>query len=205
MASQLVAHYNTNIKNIRGLNLCGILCLPCCCAGCSFFILKKIPQEFNDKINKVINLYGGNEACNFLREKINIELQIFRNAVTKINNTINPEYIIADINILEMILYSNTKIKNIFKGINTSFDLNYTSKYTLSLLRNNIDNTKTYILAIWNEYLNNNGNYHVIIYGVLEYFASLYSEVSDPLMDSMNALLDDTSFRTEILSHKDFI
>ena len=195
MSSAIINNISLNNRNIRSFNLYGCLCMPCCCLGCSFLILKKIPQEYNNNYRKIVEFYGDRHSCNRLRSLINIELQIFRKSVTQVNDTIDPNLIFSDISIIDIILRNNIKINKIFKGINSSFDLTNNLKQ--------INNE--YSVAIWNEYLKNNGNYHIIIYGIIEYLSGIYSEVSEITNSFMENIISDTTLRSEILSHKTFI
>lgn len=175
-------------KQTFWLKLSGWICLPCCCIGCACLAAGYIPEAFAKKFADVIEFYGGKDAVRGLAERVRKEIRIFRAAITEVNNSVDPKDIRADIDLFDVICDHNPKI-----------DALRSNKYIL------MSHDKNYSKLVWDAYQKHGGNYHVVVYGLIEYMCIKYEPTCSIVEVYINNMTGDTSLRVEVLSHKDLI
>lgn len=186
--SKIVAAGKNNRMSAVFLKLSGWLCLPFCCVGYVCLAPGYICDTLSDNCKKLIELYGGSARLQILAQKIAKELEIFRDAVTLANTVVQPSVIRPDITIIDVIADMNPRIGPIIRN-----------DISLILFPNN---NNSYSTEIWKNYQNDGGNYHVIVYGLIEYLFTVYPPDSIFVDSYINKALKDSSLRTEMLSHK---
>ena len=165
------------------LKFSGWCCMPVCCIGATCLFASTVPGEYIPKYEAIIELYGGKEKMKLVAEKVHREMVLFRKAVTAVNNTIEPSRIKSDITLLKLISTMNPKFRQI------SSEPAYNS-------------SDIYIEAVWAEYVAKGGNYHVVLYGIMEYMCCVYDPTCTFAEIYLNRLTTDTSLRVECLSHR---
>lgn len=160
----------------------------------SCLIVDKAVSPFKKKYNMIIEFYGGIAKVRELSQKISHELCIFRDARAAANDLVSAHSIISTVNILDVIFCAHPKIKSIMRP------------NPLDIFNMLADTGKNqYCMAIWEEYVKRGGNYHVIIYGIIEYMCALYDPTCALMESNINSLLSDTAYRAECLAHKDAV
>jgi hypothetical protein len=119
-------------------------------------------------------------------------LRKFRTATICANNYVDPKIIKSDITLLEVIKAMCPKIKSLFTI--SSHDALFTM---ISIVN------PAYMQAIWDEYMKLDGNYHVIIYGIIEYIISDSDPTSHNAKKYLLMMTTNTAARAECLSHQD--
>ena len=186
--SRIVQELQAAKKNAFLTKLSGWLCVPFCCIGCACLLVAEIPAKFVEQCNALIDFYDGEKRLGVLAVKIKKEQSLFREAVTQANSVISPELIDPNITLFDVIRDMNPRInslcmKDIYFGISKIKNLTYSQE-------------------IWRTYQQNGGNYHVVMYGIIEYMFMVYHVDSNKVADYITKVLSDTSFRVEVLSHK---
>lgn len=173
------------------LKVAGYLCMPVCCIGCSCLFADKSMTEWKDKYDAIIALYGGKQKVKELSAKIANELRLFGTARTVANTKVSPHIIVRDVNMLDIIFCANPLVRQIMGAITLEALVIFDRK-----------ERNEYFTVVWNEYVNLGGNYHVIVYGIMEYLAMICDPTSRVMEYSVNEVLRDTAFRVECLSHR---
>jgi len=189
---------NTESSIIKAMKVCdkqafwlkfsGWLCIPCCCIGAACLAVGYIPAAFVEKFTEVITFYGGKDAVRALAELVQKEIRIFRDAVTEVNNSVDPHDIRANIDLFDVICDQEPKINAL-----------RSNSYILS------GHDKNYSKLVWDAYQKHGGNYHVVVYGLIEYMCIKYEPTCSIVEVYLNSITSDTSLRVEVLSHKDLI
>ena len=165
------------------LKFTGWCCMPMCCIGATCLVTSAVPGQYIPKYEAIVELYGGKEKMKLVAEKVHREMVLFRNAVTAVNNTIDPTIIKSDITLLKLISSMNVKFRQISRE----------SYYNC---------TDIYVDAVWNDYVAKGGNFHVVLYGIMEYICTVYDPTCTIAEIYLNWLTSDTSIRVECLSHQ---
>jgi hypothetical protein len=156
--------------------------MPLCCVGAVCIVGSHECKRFIEKYKKIIAIYGGEKNMIILANKICKENEIFRTSTTEVNNIISPQFITPNISLFDIISVMNPKIQNIVS---------------------NSKKTKTqYISDIWDQYQKNGGNYHVIVYGLIEYLCTIYDPTCITIENYIDPFIADTMMKVECLSHK---
>lgn len=198
MASTVLEAFASTGSNSRWFKVLGWTCMPCFCAGATCLAVAEPLSNFNEMYQRVIALYGGPVAVKALAARVRNELAIFRSAVTTVNNSLpdaDSNIIIGDLKMHTMIYEKNTRIKQVMDTVDTVLSL-------LARFRDSDNRRQKYISLVWDEYLRLGGNYHVIVYGIIEYMCHNYDPTSPAMKSHLEALLKDTAMRVEVLSHK---
>lgn len=192
VSSALLAARDNLTCHVRVLKTAGWCCIPVCCAGVACFSLADVENAQLSLINRAIAFYGGVPNVKELATKVNREQSLFRAAVTKINNSIDPANIKGDVKLIDIIYHAHPRIKKLLNMGNALVIFDY------------MDGTKyeTYYEAIWTEYEQMGGNYHVVIYGILEYICTVYDATCTIAEGYFDRVVSDSAARVECLSHK---
>lgn len=183
--SAIVATAKSQAKTTFWLKFFGWLCVPMCCLGFACIGSAMLTEEIKDKFNKLIDFYGGINHVRMIAVRVRIEANLFRRAVTKVNKEVSPRIIISDINLV-------TVIKDMvptFKAVcPRSFDGEHNTNYSK---------------AIWDAYLEMGGNYHAVIYGLVEYMCTISDPTSINVDSYVQLLIKDSSLRAEVLHQRE--
>lgn len=175
------------------LKVGAVLCMPLLCLGCVCVSLHEVIKPCKS-LKKVVKQYGGSAAMNKLAQKVATERAIFRGATTFVNTTTNAT-IFPDLTIWDMILESDVRIGCICSNTSTH----------ISRMCLDTNKRKEYVDQVWRAYQANGGNYHVIVYGLIEYLCQVYGAM--PMCNIVeiyvNDFVNDTALRVECLAHKE--
>jgi hypothetical protein len=152
-----------------------------------------VPAEQVGKMKKmyaqVIDTYGGKRKCKILGIRVQQELDIFRAAVTMVNNTCDPTIIHSDVQLLDVICQANPRIGKIIQD---------SSSYSVCNKSKNED----YLNQIWTIYTKQGGNFNLVVYGLIEYLCRMYDPTCDYVQTYLQKFTSDSALRTVCLSCK---
>lgn len=170
----------------------GVLCLPFFCCGCICLIPSVTYRPFKNKYEQIIRLYGGKEPLKQLGKMVANEDEVFRKAISFVNKTYdNAADMNPNITLLDIICEMNPRIKSIIKS----------TWFTFDLVRYN----KEYMKKLYESYVENGGNYHVIVYGIVEYLCTHYEPTCIKMEDYINRFLDNGALYLECINHKQYV
>lgn len=177
-------------KQTFWMKFAGAVTIPCCCLGLAFCTGGAMLNIFKDKYEEVVRIYGkGN--LDTLASKVRQEKQLFRAAVTKVNNEVHYSSI-TEVNLIE-----------VMRSMVPRFGQIYNSTTFTSILRlHHTHQHEQYYKKIWDEYQNTGGNFHVVIYGLIEYLCTEIDPTCTMMEDVLNKFTADSSLRAECMSHK---
>lgn len=187
--SCIIGTRNVHAKQTFLLKLSGWLCVPCFCSGCVCLAISSATEDIRSKYDAVIKFYGGEKIVVNIAEKVKVQTLIFRHAVTEVNKVVNPRNIVADIDMFMMC----KDMCPLFKAVSVT---------TLHSFISVANKSESYVVNVWNKYLELGGNYHIVIYGIIEYLCTVADPTSIYVTKYVDLLIKDTAFRSEVLSHK---
>lgn len=190
MPSAVVSAYKELKKQTYWLQFGGIACMPCFCMGfiCCFFKWNLL--ESFEVIKKIYAFYGGDAALASLSTKVLRENELFRMSTTRVNQTVPSDLIVCNVTLLQVICANEPRIGAILND------------FPIGLYSDRKVKFNEYCKLVWDEYLRNGGNYHVVVYGLGEHVCGLYDPTSHVAQDYMNNIVSDTQLRQEVLLHK---
>ena len=186
--SKIVAEGKSTVITAALLKVGGWFCVPFFCLGCLCLAPGYICASFAENCKKLIELYDGRVRLNILAQKIKKEQELFRDAVTQANAVVQPSLIRPNVSLLDVISDMNPRIGPIIRSDITSIIF--------------APKDKSYSAEIWKNYQNAGGNFHVIVYGLIEYLFTVYPPDCTLVDSYVKKALQDSSLRTEMMSHK---
>jgi hypothetical protein len=186
--SAILKVYKTLQWKVSLLTTSGILCVPFFCFGCICLVPSATYSEFKNRYEKVIRLYGGKKPLKQLGKMVANENEIFRNTISFVNRTYeNPSDINPNINLLDIICEMNPSIKSILTS-------SWVGKYS-----------KEYVKTLYEHYIENCGNYHIIVYGLIEYLCTQYDPTCIKIEDYLNRFVSNGALYLECMDHKQYV
>jgi hypothetical protein len=192
--SSILKGFKTVKGSACGLYTVGCCCLPFLCAGLVCCIPAVELSYFKELYENVIKIYGGEKELTKLGDKVKKQRNIFRNAVTQVNSTCKPAIIKADVTLYDVICHADPRVGQLIKGSDVSSLLDEVFRSALN---------KEYYDLVWTAYKELGGNYHVVVYGLIEYMCQMYDPTCEKVKCYLNLFTSDTSLRVECLAHKD--
>ena len=188
IGSTLVSSCNQIKTSITCGKVWGWLCMPICCAGFICLIPSYAFESMLTELKKIVALYTP-EVLNGLAKDISREEDIFLKACTKVNET--ETMIFPNIRLIDVICAADQKASTML--------MQYANTYEFT----NKQQQHEYSLKVFDQYIINDGNSNVIIFGFPEYMARLY-DVSSPKMTTLlKNLANKTQLHVYVFSHED--
>lgn len=194
--SNILKIVSSHRKAYLACNVTGVCCIPFCCVGLACLAPAQMIHHILEQYDDVIHTYGGPKSLTVLADKIRKERVIFRDALTIVNRSCDPNIIDPDITLLDVIMQMQPRIGQIIQNSRCA------GAQLLGILQKK---NYAYTSVIWNAYEKREGNYSVIIYGLIEYLCQLYEPTSQYVINFVEKFNVDSALRTECLHYKDLI
>lgn len=188
--SVVVSAQRACARNHILLNVLGGCCMPLCSVGITCCVVGSTFKSFSKNYKHLIGMYGGKLNMHRIATMIRQEMEIFKQAVAKVNMTVNPVFIVGDTTILDMVLYAEPV-----------FSAAYMPHHLMNTVSRCSSNS-TYCNVLLTEYLSLGGNYNVIIYGLVEYLCMLYDPTCTVVENVLVHAVGDTVLHVEMMAHK---
>lgn len=182
-----------NKKDSILLKILGVLCVPCCCAGCICMALSTEVTTYAQLYARLIDFYGGIVLARQMATRVRKQIQIFEEAVRHVNNTSDPKTLSIDpqLTLFDLIRYYNTRFNEVCKSASAGGIL----EAIQDLQRNS---KRAYHSAVYNTFIQMGGNPDDVIYGFIELLLETADPTSTFAIGYVKQILTNTSLKNEM-------
>ena len=190
MSAIVSAYKNLKSKTLL-LKITGGFCMLFFCLGCVCCVPGFILDQCKVKFEMVIRLYGGVDDLKVLGKKVARENELFNKTIAMVNKVYEPAQAIdSKVTLFDVICHMNPRINNI---LNSCW-------LARSLFLQEVKSD--YMKQLWNQYIDNGGNYHVIVYGIIEYLCTLYDPTCTKIDEYLDSFNSQGALYLECIEHK---
>ena len=166
------------------LKFWGYLCIPACCVGCVCLGVSLEIGEIALLYSKLVDFYGGVIIARQMANRIRIQKQIFKEAVIHVNNTF--ENIDPNLTIFDLVRKYNHRFNAVFAQDTLESMFNSSAHYT------------AYYKAVWDTFIEMQGNPNTVIYGFIECILENVDPTSLKAIYYAKLIINNISLRNEM-------
>ena len=166
------------------LKFWGYLGIPVCCLGCVCLGASLEITEISSLYSKLVDFYGGVIMTRQMANRVQIQKKIFRDAVIHVNSTF--EHIDPNLTIFNLVRKFNHRFNAVFAQDTLEYIFKSKTDYT------------AYYKAVWDTFIEMEGNPNTIIYGFIECIIDHVDPTSMTAIYYVKLILNNISLRNEM-------